>query len=120
MAAIPGVRPKKVAGSPDKGSFPLDHFHECDEFAQVYRACLNKHRLMPKRCQQYQMEYLECRMNSGLMEQTPMKKLGFSEQSSWETEAREKEDMWNRIQKYKEGSVDRMTKMADMESEEGQ
>lgn len=47
---------------PDKGSFPLDHFHECDEFATKYNLCLKKHELMPKRCRQFQTEYLKCRM----------------------------------------------------------
>ncbi len=27
----------------DKGSFPLDHFHECDDFAKVYNECVVKH-----------------------------------------------------------------------------
>jgi cytochrome c oxidase assembly protein subunit 19 len=28
---------------PDKGSFPLDHFHECDKDAKKYNDCLSKH-----------------------------------------------------------------------------
>ena len=36
--------------APDKGSFPLDHFHECEEHAVRYNSCLDKHQLMPKRC----------------------------------------------------------------------
>jgi cytochrome c oxidase assembly protein subunit 19 len=31
------------ATAPDKGSFPLDHFHECEEHAILYNACLDKH-----------------------------------------------------------------------------
>ena len=47
---------------PDKGSFPLDHFHECDQQAKSYTECLNKHKLMPKRCRKFQTDYLQCRM----------------------------------------------------------
>ena len=56
-----------MAKAPDKGSFPLDHFHECDKFAEFYMRCLDKHQLMPKRCRQPQIDYLNCRMDKGLM-----------------------------------------------------
>jgi hypothetical protein len=35
---------------------------------------------MPKRCREYQVKYLECRMNSGLMEKEEMDKLGMIEE----------------------------------------
>lgn len=57
-----------MAKAPDRGSFPLDHFHECDTEAKAYSKCIAKHELMPKRCRTHQMNYLECRMKSGLME----------------------------------------------------
>ena len=47
---------------PDKGSFPLDHFHECDRQAKQYTDCLQKHQLLPKRCRKFQVDYLQCRM----------------------------------------------------------
>ena len=47
---------------PEKGSFPLDHFHDCDKDAKRYNKCLRKHKLMPKRCRKFQINYLECRM----------------------------------------------------------
>lgn len=37
----------------DKGSFPLDHFHECDTEAKEYNSCIMKHENMPKRCRKY-------------------------------------------------------------------
>lgn len=43
-------RARMAVSPPDKGSFPLDHFHECEEHAVLYNACLDKHALMPKRC----------------------------------------------------------------------
>ena len=47
---------------PDKGAFPLDHFKECEGLVEKYVKCLEKHELMPKRCQKLQMDYIYCRM----------------------------------------------------------
>lgn len=60
MATPKGFR--SGAKAPDKGSFPLDHFHECDAESDIYNKCIIKHQLMPKRCRQYQIDYLQCRM----------------------------------------------------------
>ncbi len=60
MAARPGG--VVASRAPDKGSFPLDHFHECDKQAQLYNKCVSKHQLLPKRCRKFQIDYLECRM----------------------------------------------------------
>lgn len=46
----PGINSKD---SLDKGSFPLDHFHECDNEAKEYNTCIQKHENMPKRCRKY-------------------------------------------------------------------
>ena len=56
-----------VLHAPDKGSFPLDHFHECDKESEIYNKCVIKHQLMPKRCRQYQIDYLQCRMKRYLI-----------------------------------------------------
>ena len=80
------ARDRAPASAPDKGSFPLDHFHECEEHAIRYNACLDKHQLMPKRCQKFQINYLECRMKHNLMGQEKIENLGFSEVNTWETE----------------------------------
>lgn len=75
-----------MAKAPDKGSFPLDHFHECDEQAKAYSECVTLHELIPKKCREAQMAYLQCRMKSGLMDQEEMTSLGFVQENSWESE----------------------------------
>lgn len=47
---------------PEKGSFPIDHFKECQDIVDKYLKCISKHELMPKRCQELQKDYLNCRM----------------------------------------------------------
>jgi len=79
-------RSRQPAVAPDKGSFPLDHFHECEEHAVRYNACLDKHQLMPKRCQKFQISYLECRMKHNLMGKEKIENLGFSEVNSMDNE----------------------------------
>ncbi|CAI2385640.1 unnamed protein product [Moneuplotes crassus] len=83
--------------APDKGAFPLDHFHECQSFSKLYNDCLMKHQLMPKRCQKFQMDYLECRMKNNLMEQESFDKLGFNETTSWNTEEEMKRDLFTKL-----------------------
>lgn len=90
-----------MARAPDKGSFPLDHFHECDKFADLYMRCLDKHELMPKRCRQPQIDYLNCRMDKGLMEKEEIKTLGYLDENSWENEDQEKKFLFDKIQKLK-------------------
>lgn len=90
-----------MAKAPDRGSFPLDHFHECDDEAKKYSECVLKHQLIPKRCRDYQVKYLECRMKSGLMEHDEMSKLGFIDSNSWETEDSEKRFLYEQINKTK-------------------
>lgn len=60
--AVPTGRTHSSVIAPDKGAFPLDHFKECEDIVPKYLKCLNKHELMPKRCQEMQIKYLECRM----------------------------------------------------------
>jgi hypothetical protein len=45
--------------------------------------------MMPKRCRNIQIEYLECRMKAGLMEKEEFEKLGFTEEGSYESEEAE-------------------------------
>lgn len=56
---------------------------------------------MPKRCRELQINYLQCRMKSGLMEEEEMEKLGFLKENSWETEETEKEFLITRIEQIK-------------------
>ena len=89
MASTHGTgRNRTVVTAPDKGSFPLDHFHECEEHAIRYNACLDKHQLMPKRCQKFQINYLECRMKHNLMGKEKIENLGFDQVNSYDNEER--------------------------------
>ena len=101
MASTHGIgRNRTVVTAPDKGSFPLDHFHECEEHAIRYNACLDKHQLMPKRCQKFQINYLECRMKHNLMGKEKIENLGFDEVNSWENEEKvSDDDLFDKVQK---------------------
>ena len=79
-------RNRQRADAPDRGSFPLDHFHECEEHAVRYNSCLDKHQLMPKRCQKFQINYIECRMKNGLMVKDKVENLGFTEVNTFDNE----------------------------------
>jgi cytochrome c oxidase assembly protein subunit 19 len=91
--ASPMSRTKSSVVPPDKGSFPIDHFKECDELVKKYLKCVQKHELMPKRCQNLQMEYLDCRMEKGLMTQESMENLGFTANNSIEKENDRKREL---------------------------
>lgn len=64
---------------PAKGSFPLDHLAECKQFAVAYETCLEKHNKLTRRCRQEARQYLECRMQRGLMAQEGWDKLGLGD-----------------------------------------
>ncbi len=93
MATPATGRTKTSIVPPDKGSFPIDHFKECEDMVQKYLKCINKHELMPKRCQKMQMEYLDCRMQKGLMAQESMENLGFTANNSIEKEDDRKKEL---------------------------
>ncbi len=63
--------------APEKGSFPLDHFAECEEQVNEYRRCLRKYNNDTRVCRLLARAYLECRMDRGLLKPEPMKDLGF-------------------------------------------
>mmetsp|Transcript_12969 Transcript_12969/g.21936 ORF Transcript_12969/g.21936 Transcript_12969/m.21936 type:complete len:82 (-) Transcript_12969:34-279(-) len=52
---------------------------------------------MPKRCQKFQLNYIECRMNNGLMETGSMQSLGFNEVNSITNEREKKLEMFKRL-----------------------
>ena len=95
---------RKQNKAPDKGSFPLDHFHECQAEAKKYSKCVERHQNLPKRCKEYQKQYLECRMEKGLMQRENFDKLGFTNDLSWETEEDEKRQLFDQIQKMKQNA----------------
>jgi len=70
-------RPRTVVFGPEKGSFPLDHFKECDEHYKAYMTCLSESGNHATKCRHISKEYLECRMKNDLMKPEKLSKLGF-------------------------------------------
>ncbi|PRP77408.1 hypothetical protein PROFUN_14368 [Planoprotostelium fungivorum] len=68
----------QVSG-PEKGAFPLDHFHECSEQMKKYMQCLKVNENHPSRCKEESKAYLGCRMDKELMAKEEWKHLGFEE-----------------------------------------
>ena len=52
-------RPRTVVFGPEKGSFPLDHFKECDEHYKAYMTCLSESGNHATKCRHISKEYLE-------------------------------------------------------------
>lgn len=65
--------------APDKGSFPLDHDGECKKFYLKYMLCLNQTNFDASKCRPESKDYLECRMQKGLMDKESWSKLGYSD-----------------------------------------
>ncbi|KAH7883803.1 hypothetical protein F5I97DRAFT_1796003, partial [Phlebopus sp. FC_14] len=61
---------------PDRGSFPLDHDGECKDQMMQYMACLKNNSSTSTPCRAFSKQYLECRMNKGLMERDEFTNLG--------------------------------------------
>ncbi|KAI0336199.1 hypothetical protein GY45DRAFT_1238886 [Cubamyces sp. BRFM 1775] len=66
------------ATPPDRGSFPLDHYGECKQYMQTYLNCLRKNGNNSTPCRHLNKDYLECRMNRGLMERDEWRNLGLN------------------------------------------
>lgn len=62
---------------PERGSFPLDHDHECSSIMAQYLDCLKivKGNNAPN-CRLLAKSYLNCRMENQLMEKDDWKNLG--------------------------------------------
>ncbi len=65
---------------PDKGSFPLDHFQECKRIHDEYMRCLKSNKNDNLSCRDCAKDYLQCRMDKGLMNKESMENLGFSDE----------------------------------------
>ncbi|KAA1468502.1 hypothetical protein DENSPDRAFT_857339 [Dentipellis sp. KUC8613] len=63
---------------PDRGSFPLDHYAECKEAMKAYLKCMDKNSSTSTECRHLGRDYLNCRMNKGLMDRDEWKNLGLS------------------------------------------
>ncbi|KAG1755045.1 uncharacterized protein EDB91DRAFT_1042938 [Suillus paluster] len=72
---------------PDRGSFPLDHDGECKEQMMQYMNCLRKNSSESTPCRVMSKQYLDCRMNKGLMEHDDWKNLGLANLEGDSTES---------------------------------
>ena len=68
--------------APDKGSFPLDHDGECKVAYLKYMVCLSENNHKNSECRQQSKDYLNCRMEKGLMAKEEWSKLGYSDLNS--------------------------------------
>ncbi|TEB35105.1 hypothetical protein FA13DRAFT_1441122 [Coprinellus micaceus] len=64
--------------APDRGSFPLDHFGECKQKMTLYMNCLKENGSTSSPCRVLSREYLDCRMQKGLMERDDFENLGLA------------------------------------------
>ncbi|KAI0257341.1 hypothetical protein BJV78DRAFT_1115527 [Lactifluus subvellereus] len=73
---------------PNRGSFPLDHYglnsyqivtNACKEFMTRYLECLNSNSSASSECRHLNRDYLNCRMQNGLMEKDQWKNLGLAD-----------------------------------------
>lgn len=59
------------------GSFPLDHEGECRQWVHRILECYRTHKGNQSVCRREVKEYLECRMQKGLMKRESWSDLGF-------------------------------------------
>jgi len=64
---------------PEKGSFPLDKDGECKIFYAKYMLCLLDKKNNASECRQESKDYLECRMEKGLMTKEGWNNLGYAD-----------------------------------------
>ncbi|CAH7676818.1 hypothetical protein BY996DRAFT_7237198 [Phakopsora pachyrhizi] len=64
---------------PDRGSFPLDHFHDCSSFMNTYLSCLKLNENDQSKCRLDSKNYLGCRMEKGLMARVSWEDLGLAD-----------------------------------------
>lgn len=76
-----GLRPMP----PEKGVFPLDHMHECDQEKKEYLVCLKSSGNKSEKCKHLSKKYLGCRMEKNLMAKQDMSELGFGKEDAIET-----------------------------------
>ena len=70
-----------VAVPPIKGSFPLDKKGKCRKEFTIYMSCLKSNQQSNEICKPVAKEYLQCRMDNGLMIKENMEKIGYREGS---------------------------------------
>lgn len=78
MGAPGGYANRVLIYPPEKGSFPLDHFKECQDATTNYQQCLKQNQNLSAPCHTLAKQYLECRMDKGLMAKEDLAHLGFA------------------------------------------
>ncbi|KXN83622.1 Cytochrome c oxidase assembly protein COX19 [Leucoagaricus sp. SymC.cos] len=71
---------------PDRGSFPLDHYGECRDKMTLYMKCLKENSSNSTPCRALSRDYLDCRMQKGLMERDAWSNLGLQNVNGKNTE----------------------------------
>ncbi|KAE9395932.1 hypothetical protein BT96DRAFT_958371 [Gymnopus androsaceus JB14] len=74
----PSINSGFKVSPPDRGSFPLDHYAECKEQMTLYMNCLKDNSSTSTACRESSREYLECRMQKGLMQREDWQNLGLA------------------------------------------
>ncbi|WVN89341.1 cytochrome c oxidase assembly protein COX19 [Cryptococcus depauperatus CBS 7841] len=64
---------------PQRGSFPLDHDGECKAAMVAYLKCMKENANDNGKCRLQSKNYLECRMDKGLMQRDDMINLGLGD-----------------------------------------
>ncbi|KAK9470455.1 uncharacterized protein V1510DRAFT_404997 [Dipodascopsis tothii] len=76
--SLPGMRPTP----PERGSFPLDHDGECKTYMRKYLKCMSESRSVNVQdCRLMARDYLNCRMDRGLMLRDDWKNLGLPDEA---------------------------------------
>lgn len=76
--ARPAARSIQPRG-PELGSFPLDHYRECQNEVSSYYKCLEGNKFLAPMCREQAKAYLQCRMDRGLMNKIDVKTFGIPE-----------------------------------------
>ncbi|CAA3018080.1 cytochrome c oxidase assembly protein COX19-like [Olea europaea var. sylvestris] len=74
---------------PEKGVFPLDHMHLCDQEKKDYINCLKSAGHKSENCRHLSKKYLECRMERNLMAKQDISELGFAREADVEESSNE-------------------------------
>lgn len=77
MDAFGGSRVKTLP--PEKGVFPLDHDGECKSKMKTFLACLKTSKGDHFPCKSVSKDYLQCRMDVGLMVADDLNTLGYGD-----------------------------------------
>lgn len=68
--------------APVQGAFPLDHEAECKKSMLDYMLCMAREKNENTKCRDQAKEYLNCRMEKGLMDKRDLATFGFKSQEN--------------------------------------